>query len=152
MPIRTSRRTRTGTTVRDAISGITKPGIRRIMRRGGVKRTGGKCYEETRQILKFLMHNILKDSVTYMEHGRRKTVTSADVVGSLKKAGRVLYGFDSGLSIEHSMPKKQKRNQTGDTEMQNTTPEHSQSPEAGVGPIDGETEKKRTSGTGLDCP
>jgi histone H4 len=141
MPTRTSRRTRTGRT--DAISGITKPGIRRIMRRGGVKRTGGKCYEETRQILKFLMHNILKDSVTYMEHGRRKTVTSADVVGSLKKAGRVLYGFDSGLSIEHSMPKKQKRNQTGDTEMQNTTPEHSQSPEAGVGPIDGETEKKR---------
>ena len=127
MPIRTSRsrrsrtsRTsrRTGTIVRDAISGITKPGIRRIMRRGGVKRTGGECYEETRRILKFLMHNILKDSVTYMEHGRRKTVTSADVVGSLKKAGRVLYGFDSGLSIEHSMPKKQKRNQTGDTEMQ----------------------------------
>ncbi|KAL0721887.1 hypothetical protein Bca4012_036486 [Brassica carinata] len=56
--------------LRDNIQGITKPAIRRLARRGGVK-----------------------DAVTYTEHARRKTVTAMDVVYALKRQGRTLYGF-----------------------------------------------------------
>ncbi|POW03016.1 hypothetical protein PSHT_11863 [Puccinia striiformis] len=61
--------------LRDNIQGITKPAIRRLARRGGVKRISGLIYEETRGVLK------------------RKTVTSLDVVYALKRQGRTLYGF-----------------------------------------------------------
>ena len=79
--------------LRDQIQGITKPAIRRLARRGGVKRISGTIYEETRAVLKMFLENLIKDAVTYTEHGRRKTVTALDVVFSLKKAGRTLYGF-----------------------------------------------------------
>ena len=79
--------------LRDQIQGITKPAIRRLARRGGVKRISGTIYEETRSVLKVFLENLIKDAVTYTEHGRRKTVTALDVVFALKKAGRTLYGF-----------------------------------------------------------
>nr|XP_021500552.1 histone H4-like [Meriones unguiculatus] len=55
--------------LRDNIQGITKPAIRRLARRGGVKR------------------------ISYTEHAKRKTVTAMDVVYALKRQGRTLYGF-----------------------------------------------------------
>ena len=73
--------------------GITKPAIRRIARRGGVKRISGMMYEETRGVLRTFLGNIIKDSVTYTEHARRKTVTALDVVYALKRQGKTLYGF-----------------------------------------------------------
>ncbi len=72
--------------LRDNIQGITKPAIRRLARRGGVKRISGLIYEETRGVLKV-------DAVTYTEHAKRKTVTAMDVVYALKRQGRTLYGF-----------------------------------------------------------
>ncbi|KDO26681.1 histone H4 [Saprolegnia parasitica CBS 223.65] len=78
---------------RDNIQGITKPAIRRLARRGGVKRISGLIYEETRGVLKVFLENVIKDSVTYTEHARRKTVTAMDVVYALKRQGRTLYGF-----------------------------------------------------------
>ena len=41
--------------LRDNIQGITKPAIRRLARRGGVKRISGLIYEETRGVLKVLI-------------------------------------------------------------------------------------------------
>ena len=79
--------------LRDQIHGITKPAIRRLARRGGVKRISGTIYKETRSVLKVFLENLILDAVTYTEHGKRKTVTALDVVFSLKKAGRTLYGF-----------------------------------------------------------
>lgn len=38
--------------LRDNIQGITKPAIRRLARRGGVKRISAMIYEETRGVLK----------------------------------------------------------------------------------------------------
>jgi len=38
--------------LRDNIQGIIKPAIRRLARRGGVKRISGLIYEETRGVLK----------------------------------------------------------------------------------------------------
>uniref|UniRef100_A0A7E4USQ5 Histone H4 n=1 Tax=Panagrellus redivivus TaxID=6233 RepID=A0A7E4USQ5_PANRE len=75
------------------IEGITKPAIRRLARRGGVKRISGLIYAETRSVLKVFLENIIRDSVTYCEHAKRKTVTAMDVVYALKRRGRTLYGF-----------------------------------------------------------
>ncbi|CAH1384592.1 unnamed protein product [Tenebrio molitor] len=41
--------------LRDNIQGITKPAIRRLARRGGVKRISGLIYEETRGVLKVFL-------------------------------------------------------------------------------------------------
>ena len=66
--------------LRDNIQGITKPAIRRLARRGGVKRISGLIYEETRGVLKVFLENVIRDAVTYTEHAKRKTVTAMDVV------------------------------------------------------------------------
>ena len=103
--------------LRDNIQGITKPAIRRLARRGGVKRIiitsvlppfrsytfyifydhmegiSNTIYEETRGVLKTFLENVIRDAVTYTEHARRKTVTAMDVVYALKRQGRTLYGF-----------------------------------------------------------
>jgi histone H4 len=78
--------------LRDNIQGITKPAIRRLARRGGVKRISGLIYEETRGVLKIFLENVIRDSVTYTEHSKRKTVTALDVVYALKRSGKTLYG------------------------------------------------------------
>merc|ERR1712090_54008 len=70
----------------DNIQGITKPAIRRLARRGGVKRISGLIYE-------VFLENVIRDAVTYTEHAKRKTVTAMDVVYALKRQGRTLYGF-----------------------------------------------------------
>jgi len=74
-------------TLRDNINGISKPAIRRLARRGGVKRISGLVYEETRIILKFFLENVLRDAVTYTEHAKRETVMAIDVVYALKRQG-----------------------------------------------------------------
>jgi len=67
------------------LEGITKPAIRRLARRGGVKRISGLMYEETRGVLKAFLEGVIRDAVTYTEHAKRKTVTSLDVVYALKR-------------------------------------------------------------------
>ncbi len=79
--------------LQDNIKGITKPAIRRLARRAGVKRISGMVYDETRQTLRIFLQSVIHDAVTYTEHARRKTVTAMDVVYALKRQGRTLYGF-----------------------------------------------------------
>jgi histone H3/H4 len=43
--------------LKENIQGITKPAIRRLARRGGVKRISGLIYEETRGVLKVFLVN-----------------------------------------------------------------------------------------------
>ena len=80
-------------TTKEVILGITKPAIRRLARRGGVKRISNLIYEETRLVLKAFLESVVRDAVTYTEHARRKKVTAMDVVYALKRQGRALYGF-----------------------------------------------------------
>lgn len=80
--------------LRDNIQGITKPvsplasiipslkillvfiqAIRRLARRGGVKRISGLIYEETRGVLKIFLENVIRDSVTYTEHAKRYVIS-----------------------------------------------------------------------------
>ncbi|KAL2069784.1 hypothetical protein VTL71DRAFT_14463 [Oculimacula yallundae] len=72
--------------LRDNIQGITKPAIRRLARRGGVKRISASMfflsftflclqwlinpsviYEETRGVLKTFLEGVIRDAVTYTE-------------------------------------------------------------------------------------
>jgi len=71
--------------LRDNIQGITKAAIRRLARRGSVKRISGLIYEETRSVLKVFLENVIRDAVTYTDHACRKTVTAMDVVYALKR-------------------------------------------------------------------
>lgn len=80
-------------TLKDNIRGITKPAIRRMARRGGVKRISGIMYEEVRGILKSFVEGMVRDSTAYTEHAKRKTISAIDVVHALKKRGRMLYGY-----------------------------------------------------------
>ncbi|XP_067882499.1 histone H4-like [Heterodontus francisci] len=79
--------------LRDNILGITKQAIRHLARRGWVKRISGLIYEETRGVLKVFLENVIRDTVTYTEHAKRKAVTTMDVVCALKRQGRTLNGF-----------------------------------------------------------
>lgn len=81
--------------LRDNIQGITKPAIRRLARRGGVKRISGLMYEEIRGQIKIELEHVIRDAVTYTEHARRKTVTALDVVYALRRNNDMgtLYGF-----------------------------------------------------------
>lgn len=79
--------------MRDNLHGITKPAIRRLARRGGVKRISGKIYDEVRNVLKEFLTGVVKDAIIYMEHAKRKTVTATDVTYALKISGKTIYGF-----------------------------------------------------------
>lgn len=80
--------------LRDTIQGVTKPALRRLARRAGIKRISGLLYEELRGTLKtHILEPVLRDAVTYMEHARRKTVTAQDVVYAGKRHGSTVYGF-----------------------------------------------------------
>src|ERR1700728_4472863 len=50
--------------LRDNIQGITKPAIRRLARRGGVKRISGLIYEETRGVLKVFLENVSRFDIS----------------------------------------------------------------------------------------
>jgi histone H4 len=78
---------------KDNIRGVTKGGIRRLARRGGVKRISGALYEEVRVLLKAFVEGVIRDATAYTEHAKRKTLTALDVVHALKKRGRVMYGY-----------------------------------------------------------
>jgi len=77
----------------DAIRGISNPALRRLARRGGVKRISGLIYDEVRVVLRDWLQGVVKDAIVYMEHGRRKTVMASDVVNALKKRGDTMYGY-----------------------------------------------------------
>lgn len=80
--------------LRDSIQGVTKPALRRLARRAGIKRISGLLYEELRGVLKTqILEPMLRDAVTYTEHARRRTVTAQDVVYATKRQGSPLYGF-----------------------------------------------------------
>lgn len=75
------------------LTGITKPVLRRLARRGGVKRISKPIYDEVRQELRYFLETTLRDATTYCEHAKRRTVKPLDVVYALKRKGRDLYGY-----------------------------------------------------------
>jgi len=79
--------------MKDTIGGITKPAIRRLARRGGVKRISAGIYVETRLVIKYYLEELMHDIVAVTDHCKRKTVTVGDVCFALKKRGTPMWGF-----------------------------------------------------------
>ena len=79
--------------LRENLKSVTKGAIRRLARRGGVKRISAEVYEEVRKTLKTFVEGVVRDATAYTEHAKRKTVTALDVVNALRKRGKILYGY-----------------------------------------------------------
>jgi histone H4 len=73
---------------------LNRPTIRRLARRGGIKRINSISIDETRSALKIFLTKIIGDSVEFTKHARRSTVIQNDVLYALKRNGKILYGFD----------------------------------------------------------
>lgn len=74
-----------------AISGISQNEIRRLARRGGVKRISGDVTPVARDALKRFLEPVLHDAVQFSLCAGRKTVLTVDVLHALKRNGRTLY-------------------------------------------------------------
>lgn len=85
---------RYGRPKKDPLEGITKPALRRLCRKAGIKRISGLTYEECRVILRNKMVKIIQDASVYTEHAKRRTIMAPDVVYALKRNNITLYGFD----------------------------------------------------------
>jgi histone H4 len=75
------------------MEGLSKPAIKRLARRGGVKRIGGLVYPTTRNIARAFLSKMMRAAVIFADHTHRKTITAADIVYGLKRAhGTTVYG------------------------------------------------------------
>ncbi|KAF7535858.1 hypothetical protein G7054_g5033 [Neopestalotiopsis clavispora] len=92
--------------LRDNIQGVTKGSIRRLARRGGVKRISAGIYEEVRGVLKGYLESVLRDVVLYTEYRQAKTVTTTDVIHALRRRGTPIYGFEYGAESRSAAKKR----------------------------------------------
>lgn len=72
---------------------VTKGALRRLARRGGVKRISDNSYNAVRQFCDMMMIRVTRDAIVYAQAAKRKTVTAMDVIYALKKNGKTLYGY-----------------------------------------------------------
>jgi histone H4 len=73
---------------------ISSASIRRLARKGGVKRMSGHVYPAIREVIDDFITTIVSDAFLYTELARRKTITSMDIVQSLRRHGKPIYGFN----------------------------------------------------------
>ena len=91
---------------------ITKPAIRRLARRAGIKRISALIYTETRYALIGFLENVLRQTSIYADHAKKQTMSAWHVVLALKQMDRpVLTGMnaeqtDQGIRREYNMPNK----------------------------------------------
>jgi histone H3/H4 len=65
--------------------------IRRLARRGGVRRMSAGIRETASDTLKQFMWTVIRQATTYAMHANRKTITLVDINMALKNCGRTLY-------------------------------------------------------------
>ena len=81
---------------RETIQKITKPALRRLMARGGVKRVQGLVWEQSRGLLTVFLDRLLGLAVTVTEHERRKTLMPRDVATGATHMGITIAGPTHG--------------------------------------------------------
>ena len=81
---------------RDVNKGITKPALRRLARRGGVKRIAHQCYDDARNLVRSFVESVVYYSVIYKStRGKKaKVIGLKDVVFALKRRGNALVGAE----------------------------------------------------------
>lgn len=72
---------------------LTRGGIRRLARRGGVKRISDSVYGEVRDFVDYFLNVVVKDAAVFAENAKRRTISAMDVVYALKRSGRTIYGY-----------------------------------------------------------
>ena len=72
---------------------VSQGSIRRLARRAGVKRISTPVYADIRSVLHTFVETTVKHATALTEHGKRKTVSAADIVAALRKQGRSIYGY-----------------------------------------------------------
>jgi histone H4 len=70
---------------------LSSGSVRRLARRGGVKRLASSVRDVVSNILKQFVKTVVARAAQYTEYANRKTVTLNDVLYSLKHAGETLY-------------------------------------------------------------
>lgn len=75
------------------LDGITKPAIRRLARRSGVKRIAGDVYEGLRKHLDVFMNDVARDAVITMQHKKVTTCTTDILRYVLERSGNTIYGY-----------------------------------------------------------
>ncbi|KAK2036229.1 histone-fold-containing protein [Colletotrichum somersetense] len=78
---------------KDNVRRISKSDIRRLARRGGVKRICQGIYYEIRAAIKRFLEDVIRGAVIYCDYAKRRTVTSLDVVHAMRLDKRILYGY-----------------------------------------------------------
>ena len=87
-----AKRRNHGKVLQDSVESITKSDIRRLARRGGVKRMNGRMYEEIRGDLKVFLEHVICQANIYAGYRKRLTITPLDVNYALKSLGfKTLY-------------------------------------------------------------
>ena len=72
---------------------VTNGAIRRLARRGGVKRIALAAHSHVRDYVDDFLGKVVRDALTFTEHRKAVTITAMDVVYALKRNGRVIYGY-----------------------------------------------------------
>ena len=72
---------------------FTSSAMRRVARRGGVKRLARLTYDEVRGVVHDFVKKLVSDAIAYTQHRRAGTVVAMDVINALKRQGRQLYGY-----------------------------------------------------------
>jgi histone H3/H4 len=86
--------------LRDNIAGLTKPALKRILRRGGVKRISGLIYEELRGVTAVWMGSVISQMIIFTQVNRRKTVFLEDLEAALEINGIFLAAGSDGKSLK----------------------------------------------------
>jgi len=72
--------------------GLNGPAVRRLARRGGVRRVSSGVLNGTREALHDFLEGILTDATKFADYSKRNTVKTVDIVHALKRRGRDIYG------------------------------------------------------------
>ena len=71
--------------------------LKRLARRGGVKRISRGVFAEARACLEAFVRGVVGDAAVYAGHARRRTATVPDVLLALKRRGIALYGHGDAI-------------------------------------------------------
>jgi histone H4 len=75
----------------DPLAGLTKPAIRRMARRGGIRRISSLMYGGVREVVRADMAALVADAMRFMAAARRSTISCADVKAAAAHRGLTLY-------------------------------------------------------------
>merc|ERR1711914_10214 len=72
---------------------LGKPAIKRLARKGGVKRVSKDCYYVIANRSGFFLESLIRCSIEYCLVAKRKTLSVCDVMNGVKKMGVKMMGY-----------------------------------------------------------